>query len=93
MIGVNWADSQYSLLMHGYKESESLYYLKPGHKPPDGVVLMLGEVTLGQLIIKHDAIEKLYYLNIVLEPTLVKTIEQVTHFGSDIGSDSDDDTM
>jgi hypothetical protein len=56
--GVDWFEIQENLVYHGYKGNTSLYYLKLGHIPPQGLVLMLGAEHLQQLMKHHEGMKK-----------------------------------
>jgi hypothetical protein len=62
--GVDWFIMQENLVYHGYEGNATLYYLKPGHTAPQGLVLMDSAEHVQQLMKDHEGLKvcKLFIL-------------------------------
>lgn len=67
--GVDWFDMLDNLVHHGYTGNTSLYYLKPGCVPPQGLVLMSGLEQFKQMMKDLEG-KKVCNLYIVKQPKL-----------------------
>jgi hypothetical protein len=62
--GVDWFTMQENLVYHGYEGNATLYYLKPSHTAPQGLVLMDNAEHVQQLMKDHEGLKvcKLFIL-------------------------------
>jgi hypothetical protein len=70
--GVDWFVMQENLVYHGYEGNTTLYYLKPGHTAPKGLVLMDSAEHVQQLMKDHEGL-KVCKLFILKPPRMSKT--------------------
>jgi hypothetical protein len=87
---VDWFVMQENLVHHGYRRSATLYYLKPGSRPPQGLVLMSYSEHLQQLMNDHACLKECK-LFIVKPTTMSRSGVNKDLYLDASDSDEDDD--